>query len=247
MMKRQTGFSLIELMVAMTIGLFVLAGVTKIFFDSRGSDRLREGISDTQTNGRIALDLLGQDIERAGYKTPKAIDSTLTLNNVGVNQSDTISITYKGANDCLGDATPAGVVVNRYFIGNNTSGNANDPKQLFCDGNGNSADSGQPILEGIDTMQILYGLDLDHDGYSETYKNAAALNTTDWFVITSVKVGMLASSANNARGAGEEDTATYRILDQDFTASTGDRRKIRQVMVKTIPIRNAMYQNRTGG
>ncbi|MFC1665831.1 PilW family protein, partial [Pseudomonadota bacterium] len=53
-MKRTKGFTLIELMVAMVIGLFLLAGLIQIFFAGKQTYRLGDGLSRLQENGRFA-------------------------------------------------------------------------------------------------------------------------------------------------------------------------------------------------
>jgi type IV pilus assembly protein PilW len=64
----QRGFSLVELMIAMAIGLALLAGVTHIFTSSKATYRVQEGLSRVQENGRFALELLGRKIRMGGYQ-----------------------------------------------------------------------------------------------------------------------------------------------------------------------------------
>lgn len=61
------GFTLVELMVAMTIGLIILAAVAKIFSTSRTTYGLEENLARVQENGRFAMEFLAQDIRMAGY------------------------------------------------------------------------------------------------------------------------------------------------------------------------------------
>ncbi|MEO8019280.1 MAG: PilW family protein [Pseudomonadota bacterium] len=65
---KQKGFSLIELMVSITIGLILLAGVLSIFFSSRVTFSTNERTARLQENGRVALDILTHDIRSAGYQ-----------------------------------------------------------------------------------------------------------------------------------------------------------------------------------
>ncbi len=62
-----SGFTLVELMVAMTIGLIVIAGVSQIFVTNRTTYRWTEGLSRVQENGRFAMEFLGRDARMAGY------------------------------------------------------------------------------------------------------------------------------------------------------------------------------------
>jgi len=64
---RQQGFSLVEMMVALVIGLFVLAGVGSVYITGKRSYQARDGLSLLQENGRIAIRIIEQTVVRAGY------------------------------------------------------------------------------------------------------------------------------------------------------------------------------------
>ncbi len=64
--RKQNGLTLIEILVAMVIGLFLLAGVMQIFLGSQRSYRLQENLSRMQENGRFAMDFITRDIRMAG-------------------------------------------------------------------------------------------------------------------------------------------------------------------------------------
>jgi len=61
------GFSLIELMTAMTIGLLILMGLSTVFINSSQSYQETRRTAEQIENGRYALELLGQDIRHAGF------------------------------------------------------------------------------------------------------------------------------------------------------------------------------------
>ncbi|MBE9515473.1 MAG: PilW family protein, partial [Proteobacteria bacterium] len=61
------GFSLVEMMIAMTISLVIILTVTQIFVSSRATYSYTEGLSRVQEGGRFAIDFLAQDIRMAGY------------------------------------------------------------------------------------------------------------------------------------------------------------------------------------
>ena len=66
--KSARGFSLLELMVAVTISLLLLMGVVALFVSSRASYETTERLSRIQENGRYALDQFTNDIRAAGYQ-----------------------------------------------------------------------------------------------------------------------------------------------------------------------------------
>jgi type IV pilus assembly protein PilW len=78
---KQQGFSMVELMVSVTIGLILLAGVISIFLSSKMTYNTNEKTARLQENGRVALDFLTHDLRSAGYlgcsKVPDWFVSTL--------------------------------------------------------------------------------------------------------------------------------------------------------------------------
>jgi prepilin-type N-terminal cleavage/methylation domain-containing protein len=118
--QRSSGFSMVELMVAMTISLLLMAGVVQIFSGSKASYTMQEGTSRLQENARFALGRLSHDIGAAGYLgcldsakparpfTNDLLDQTAASGydfatplfgseGTGANGSDTISISRASA------------------------------------------------------------------------------------------------------------------------------------------------------
>jgi type IV pilus assembly protein PilW len=67
MLNKQSGLSLVELMVSITIGLFLLAGLTTLFVNASRSQAELLKSSQQIENGRYAIDLLSVDLHHAGY------------------------------------------------------------------------------------------------------------------------------------------------------------------------------------
>lgn len=65
--KHQQGLSLVEMMIALTIGLVILGAMTSIFVNSSHSQMASQNSAQTIENGRYALDTLTQDLHLAGY------------------------------------------------------------------------------------------------------------------------------------------------------------------------------------
>jgi type IV pilus assembly protein PilW len=66
-MRRTRGFSLLELMTALTIGLLLLAGLATVFSNSSNSNKEMKRTSEQIENGRYAIELLTQDFRHAGF------------------------------------------------------------------------------------------------------------------------------------------------------------------------------------
>src|SRR5262245_56907483 len=65
--RQQHGMTLIELMVALAIGAFLMLGTVTIFMQSRTSFRVTESLSRLQENARFGLDSLEPEIRMAHY------------------------------------------------------------------------------------------------------------------------------------------------------------------------------------
>lgn len=80
---KQHGFTLVELMVAMTIGLLLLGGVIAILTATHQTYRVNEALARMQENARYAFQLLSRDIRMVGYFgcAGNGIPTVNTLNN----------------------------------------------------------------------------------------------------------------------------------------------------------------------
>ena len=66
--SRQAGLSLIELMIAITLSMLLMAGVLQAFLTSKQTYATNNALSRVQESGRFAIDFLTYDIRNAGYK-----------------------------------------------------------------------------------------------------------------------------------------------------------------------------------
>ena len=76
---RRGGFSLIELMISITLGLLILAGVTTLFANNSRTRQEIEKTSRQIENGRYAMQVLGDDLQGAGFLAefdPTPLDTT---------------------------------------------------------------------------------------------------------------------------------------------------------------------------
>lgn len=66
-LRPQRGFSLVELMVALTLSLILLGGVIAIFTSSRATYETTDRLSRIQESGRFALDSMVRDLRSTGF------------------------------------------------------------------------------------------------------------------------------------------------------------------------------------
>jgi len=62
----ETGFSLVELMIAMVLGVLLTVGVVQLYLQSSQTYRLTEGVANIQENSRFVTDRIGRDLRQAG-------------------------------------------------------------------------------------------------------------------------------------------------------------------------------------
>lgn len=124
---RQRGLTLVEIMVAMVLGLILTAGVVQVFLGSKNTYRVNEALSRLQEEGRMALELLSRDVRMAGYSGCSRYGPvTNTLNNttnlaydftVGIMGYDDVPATLPTALSVLNPAPNPGtdvIVVRRH-------------------------------------------------------------------------------------------------------------------------------------
>ena len=65
--RKSQGLSLIELMIALLISLFISAAVLQIFISSKNTFRMQEAMARLQENGRFAVSYMANDFRMAGF------------------------------------------------------------------------------------------------------------------------------------------------------------------------------------
>src|SRR3569623_604732 len=83
---RQQGLTLVELMVAITLGLIVTAGIIQVFVGIKKTYSVEESLSRLQESGRLALEFLSNDLRMTSYWgcQPYAANVTNLLNSAGI-------------------------------------------------------------------------------------------------------------------------------------------------------------------
>ncbi|RFF27319.1 hypothetical protein DZK25_07910 [Wenzhouxiangella sp. 15181] len=132
------GFTLIELMVAMVLSLFLLGGVILMYVSTKSTYEDVDRLSRLQENVRFASDYLVRDVRNAGFRD----EMTLTIGNadeisdrmaVVSDDGTELVIRYAGRGHCsdpfseTDDTRKYYAVENRYYV------NA-DTDELMCEG-----------------------------------------------------------------------------------------------------------------
>jgi len=171
----------------------------------------------------------------------------------GVNLADV----YGDSTDPCDDPNPqlSRFVAARYFIGMNTDvdgdgtadAQATPSLYRFAYDAASGEFQWQEIIQGVDTMQILYGVDTDDadpsdninpDNIADSYVTAEEVggNVGEWDRVVSVRIGLLLRTVNEDRQGGDRDGTTYTVLDEDVGPFNDFRR--RRIYTATVQIRN---------
>lgn len=239
--KTQQGFTLIELMIALTISLILLLVIGTTFVSSRQAFRVQEDNARIQESGRFALEILGRSIKQAGHVDfpftgfKVEFDGTAINGTAGaVGVADTLTIQYDGAiddRDCEGNpVTATGTIIQNHF--NIDAVNA----RLQCDGTiavapvaPGAPPSGIELVENVEDLQILYGIDTNGDQSANQYVPLPA----NWDQVVTARVCVLIrSEKTNIVSAG-----SYLDCNGAAVAVPADRR-LRRAFSATFNLRN---------
>jgi len=211
--NKQRGLSIVELMVALVLSLVVLLVTTGIYVSNKQTYRF--------------LDL------QAGYPRQAGLNAfpTLPLNDTGTNNSDNIIVRFRSNTDCVNDTAPN---IGGFPTATNTLRVAPDAvtgaPQLQC--------NGFALVDGVETMQVAYGVDTDSDGIANTYATSAqvqgVISGSSWAEVVSVRVAILVQGEANV--LDQAQAITYNLLGNPYLAAND--RTPRRVFTTTIPLRN---------
>lgn len=127
-----SGFSLVEIMVGMVIGMLGIIVMMQVFSLAEGQKRTTTGGSEAQTSGAIAMYGLQRDLRQAGF---------------GISDLKTIGCDVLLPNGLtLNSMAP--VTINHPLI---PAGDANTDTLLIAYGNGNGSTQGDIVLSGTNT------------------------------------------------------------------------------------------------
>jgi type IV pilus assembly protein PilW len=223
-----------------------------------------EGTNNAGLNGSDTITVRGGKPGQANVESPfyAAATARLTTSKGGrIGADDIVLVTRCGANDLLisaeadilrvtsstsingdtqtdltfagnksqlfqNDASVIELQTVTYSIANGASG----APALFRTEFGNAVE----LVEGVQDMQLLYGIDNDNDGYPNQY--VSSNNVADFEEVVAVRIMLLVRSFNDFI---TETPQTYSFNGAQTTA--GDRR-LRQVFTATVALRNRIGQ-----
>jgi type IV pilus assembly protein PilW len=226
---RQQGLSLIELLVAILIALFLIAGIVVVEQGVNLSYTQQNGLSQLQDEERFAMSVMASVIGTAGYyPNPTNTNLVTALPAVGsfaAGQSiyaadgNSIQVRYMtaagdGINLC--DGTAAGNTVYTSYL--YVAADAHSGYDLYCQLNGNTVALVNGLCSAVVTapcavpgMTVLYGVATGTDNNVTEYQTQAQVG--NWSNVTSVEVTLTfinpLATQNGQTVAGQPATVSF--------------------------------------
>ncbi len=365
--KNMLGVTLIEMMISLTIGLIIIAGIGYIFLASRQGFRSQDALARMQEGARIAFEIMDKDIRMTrftgcplnpaasgdinilssstdwdknligqplvGYDfasgtnwstfptgvtgvignvlrgdaltvlhTDNSQQYIVSSHNTGTSQitltanhdiqQGTIliaakpdcsrTVVFQKTNTCTiasgscGNAiiqhgsssgtstyalgSPAGTIDSfdagsriyrlkavTYFIGTNVAGEPALFRQSLGATGGSPSNTSEELIEGVQNMQLLYGIDTNADRAVDSYVTADTLTTSaNWLTVLGIRVSLLMVSRQDEQGITTEPHQYSLDMngDGDITGTgetvTPTDLLLRKVFTTTIAVKNRL-------
>jgi type IV pilus assembly protein PilW len=258
--NRQKGVSLIELMVAMVIGLFLILGVTQIFISNQRTYLFQQGQMGNQENGRFALAILSQELLKAGYRsnlgTVIPADNSLSgctfpLGASVVALSETslciqyqarsrLDVTCQGAALAAADRDSITTPYSAMTVPSTARPKIVEKISLDLANKAITCTSGtttQQLVTGVQDLRFEYGSDPSDPKSVSTFSTTAPVGT-----IAAVRFSALMQSPGTSiiRDNTADVASALREWNGRYGTTYADTKSIYQIVQGTIMVRNQM-------
>ncbi|MBW1773889.1 MAG: PilW family protein [Deltaproteobacteria bacterium] len=156
-MMQENGVTLVELLVAMTIGLVVMAAIYSTYISQQQQYLVQEQVSGMQQNLRASVYFIARETRMAGYDPTESGNFALT--NVTLDGNGDSTITFQA--DFDDDGTLGADETIAYSIFDSGADGITDLARN--DGGGN-----QLLAQGVESLGLAYAFDEDGDGELDT-------------------------------------------------------------------------------
>lgn len=221
----QQGFSLVELMISLVLGLILVGGAVNAFISSRQTYSLQDAMSRTQEAGRFSMELMSRELRHAGLLDGRLPDPPVQGYAEGAALPTEVSdVVISGVDSEVifirdHDATPGTAALSFYTAPDPVSGIS-----TLYQGN-------QPMVEGVEDIDVLYGFDTDGDDIVDSYQPSGTAGLV-WEDLVSVQLSVLVA-------AGQGLIVDQRqTLPADFGGGTAADNRYYSSYSSTVTLRN---------
>ena len=215
---RSTGFTLIELMVGMALGLLSVIIITQVMSLFEAQRRTTTGSADAQTNGGIALFSIARDLQLAGFGLPPSSASGLECTTLTSSIAGVTSLAPISASDGVAGANPASDTITLRYASSQTGGANSQITSM----SGNDATVGSTVGCNVNDATLIVS------GASCAVSTATAVAPTSVTLANTA----LASAGANLSCLGSWTEVTYAV---DFTTGNLNRTTIVNGVTTTTP------------
>lgn len=260
----QRGFTLIELMIAITLGLIISAAALMIFLSSQRSLAIQAGMGDIQQNTIFGLSSLTHDLRHANLDTGFTHISN-SANNTGIDfsksnstgtngvmqqNSDRLTIRYharKGHNtDCAGTANIADgtIITHEYYIAKlpkNQQSGGTDRYGLMCQSS--ATPNAIVVIPDAESFKVSLLTRNTRGTLVRTDDQLRYVKLSDYTSgnVTAIEVGVVIRSSNSVHADSKINHTTFTIAGQEVQLNTSpdNNRYLRTPITQVIALRNA--------
>lgn len=260
----EQGLTLVELMISLAIGLFVVLAASALLVSVKTGYVAQDDDLHIQDTGRYAIEIISRTVRQAGFVDWTSVSThshltedprfygldarTMTSKSAGIassaansiNGSDVLAVRLASSDDggvinCAGSrvATESDEDVGKrsrgwsiFYVAEDSTGEA----ELYCKYRGDTGWSSQAIARGVESFQVLYGLDTDSDGLPNRLLNASAIEAMDdslslagskshWRNVVAIKVALLIRGTHAIQN--DNATLTYDLFGSDYANTDG--------------------------
>jgi len=236
------GFSLVELMVAVTIALVAMLAAISLYSSTRQTYRIQGMQSRLSEDGRFAISMLRRVIQQAGFRPSSAtlMGATITPDATDASSKFTVQFTGDGTNtiDCNGAAVTGAQSLVVALSGTSLqcgttdwvapSGNGTEVISFRADYGIDTGPNTTPKAYGCGTIS---GATAERDCVADSYVSAVTSSP-----IVAVRVCLILRSEDTDISVAK--TASYKDCSGADIANSQSDRKLYRTFRSTILLRN---------
>jgi type IV pilus assembly protein PilW len=213
--RTQRGFTLVELMIAVLIAMFLIGGLLTLVQAMKSTSLNQSGLSQLQESERMAMTLMTDVIQSTGYFPSPTLNTAASSFPVSAPFTFTGQALYGTGN--FTDAAPGNTITVRYLT--NGTGSPTPDNVINCLGNtsalgatfvntfsvnlatqtlqctlivNGAALAAVPLITGVNSLNIYYGVQTNpatNTNSVDTYLDAATVTASNlWSSVKSVKI-----------------------------------------------------------
>jgi len=215
--RRDHGFTMVELLIAITLAVFLCGGALTIVARTKSTFVAQNQLAQLQDNIRLSMTFMAEIIESGGYYPNPASNTAAaampaitapatfaagqpflgTYSATGA--GDTVTVRFGAGNGdnifgCTGatntTVSPLDTYINQFWV--QTAVSVGQQPQLMCTfTHGTTTAPAIPLITGVSKLAVLYGVkrnSTDTGTCTDTYLNASQMLAADWTAVCAVKV-----------------------------------------------------------